>query len=229
LELGSKPSDYILDSPIEVEHWRPANFDGKYLGRITLLEALSKSRNAAAVRLMEKVKRSTVIQVARRLGVVSSLLDRPSLALGCSEMSLLEVCAAYSCFSNGGYKVKPYTIEGICDRFGNVEYWHKPVADKVIDPKHIKYMNEMLTAVVSANGTGKRAVLENRWAAGKTGTTQDSRDAWFVGYTRHLLAGIWIGKDDNSPMRNVLGGDLPALAWKEFMKNVYARVEMVAR
>lgn len=224
LELGNKPGDFILDSPIEIGDWRPTNFDGRYLGRITLLEALSKSRNAAAVRLMEKVKRSTVIQTARRLGIVSSLLDKPSLALGCSEMTLLEICTAYNCFSNGGYRVKPYAIQGICDKLGNVKYWHKPMGEKVIRPKNLEYMNNMLAAVISPNGTGKRAILNHQWAGGKTGTTQDSRDAWFIGYTKHLLAGIWIGKDDNSPMRNVLGGDLPALAWKEFMKNVYEHI-----
>ena len=229
LELGNKPSDYILDSPIEVDDWRPTNFDGKYLGRITLLEALSKSRNAAAVRLMVKVKRSTVIQIARRLGIASSLLDKPSLALGCSEMNLLEVCMAYNCFSNGGYRVKPYAVLGICDKLGNVKYWHKSMAERVIHPKHIEYMNKMLTAVISPNGTGKRAILDHQWAGGKTGTSQDNRDAWFIGYTKHLLAGVWIGKDDNSPMRNVSGGDLPALAWKEFMKNVYEHMNVVTK
>lgn len=227
LEFGSKPNDPILDAPIEVDHWRPTNFDGKYLGRITLSEALSKSRNAAAVRLMEKVKRSTVIQLARRLGIVSSLLDKPSLALGCSEVTLLEICSAYNCFSNGGYRVKSYAIQGICDRLGNVKYWHTPAAEKVIQPRHNEYMNKMLTAVISPNGTGRKAILDGRWSGGKTGTSQDNRDAWFIGYTKHLLAGIWIGKDDNSPMRNVSGGDLPALAWKEFMKNVYEHMDVV--
>ena len=179
--------------------------------------ALAQSINTVAVRLNQDVGRGRTIEVAQRLGVKSELRDGPALALGTSEVTLLEMTGAYTAFSNGGDVVEPHVINRVRTSSGRVLFENIPPRTRVIDPTVIGPLNEMLNAVV-VYGTGRRAALPDRPAAGKTGTTQDFRDAWFVGYTGQLTAGVWIGNDDGKPMNRATGGSLPAEIWNQVMR-----------
>ncbi len=217
LETGYRPDDIIEDSPLSIGDWVPKNYDGKFKGAMTLTDALAQSRNLAAVRLYQQVGGERVIDLARRLGIVSPLRDHPSLALGTSEVTPLEIVTAYAHFANGGRVVVPYGITEIRDRAGRVLYRRqKGGLGRAVAPLPVRNLVGMLEQVIE-NGTGRRARI-GRPAAGKTGTTQDNRDAWFVGFTPELVAGIWIGKDKGTPMKNVSGGSLPARIWARFMK-----------
>jgi penicillin-binding protein 1A len=163
------------------------------------------------------VGRWRVIRTARRLGIHSELRDQPSLALGTSEVTLLELTSAYAPFANGGRGVVPHIITQVRNGDGKVIYARKGSGlGQVVALGYVGAMNDMLTATV-AYGTGKQAAIPDQVAAGKTGTSQDSRDAWFVGYTAQYVAGVWIGNDDNSKMRNVTGGSMPAKVWHDIM------------
>ena len=217
-EAGLRPDDIVADSPIEVDGWRPRNYADRYRGDITLTEAFAQSSNAAAVRLSEQVGRARVIDVARRLGVASPLADEPSLALGASEVSLLELTGAYAVVANGGHGLWPYGITEIRDRDGRVLYRRQGSGPgRVLDGATAAAMGGLLRAVV-ARGTGRAAQIDHAAVpvAGKTGTSQDFRDAWFVGYTPELVAGVWLGNDDSRPMDNVTGGGAPARLWRDF-------------
>ena len=217
LEQGLTPATRMEDSPVTVDGWSPQNVTGRYEGEVTLKRALSDSINSVAVKLSERVGRDKVSEAARRLGIASPISSHPSLALGTSEVSLFELTAAYLPLANGGRAGAPYAVTEIRTRGGQVVYRRQPWPDeKIIAPRIVDRMNEMLAAVIES-GTGKAADLGNRPAAGKTGTTQDYRDGWFVGYTADLVAGVWFGNDDNAPMRSVGGGDFPARAWRQFM------------
>ncbi len=219
LEQGMTPDDTVTDGPISIGDWRPRNFDGRYLGNISLREAVAKSINTVAVQVAEKVGRDQVIEVARLLGITSDLKPHPSLALGVFEVGVLELTAAYAAFANGGYAVQPYGVLEIRDTQNNVlfrrqsggAYAHMLPAGILGD------VNDLLSAVIE-QGTGRAARI-GRPAAGKTGTTSDYRDAWFVGYTPDLIAAVWVGNDDNSPMKKVTGGGLPAQIWRGFMSD----------
>ena len=217
-EAGLRPDDIVADSPIEVDGWRPRNYADRYRGEITLTEAFAQSSNAAAVRLSEQIGRARVIDVARRLGVASPLADEPSLALGASEVSLLELTGAYAVVANGGDGLWPYGITEIRDRDGRVLYRRQGSGPgRVLDGPTAAAMRGLLRAVV-ARGTGRAAQIDDAGVpvAGKTGTSQDFRDAWFVGYTPELVAGVWLGNDDSRPMDNVTGGGAPARLWRDF-------------
>jgi penicillin-binding protein 1A len=217
LEQGLTPATRIADSSVVVDGWEPQNVTGRYQGDVTLKRALAESINTVAVKLSERVGRDKVRETARRLGVASPISAHPSLALGTSEVSLLELTAAYLPFANGGRGVGPFAVTEIRTRGGHVVYRRQPWPDeRIVAPAHLAAMNEMLSEVI-AGGTGKAARPGSRPAAGKTGTTQDYRDGWFVGYTADLVAGVWVGNDDNSPTRNVGGGDIPARVWRQFI------------
>jgi penicillin-binding protein 1A len=200
IERGRRPDDTVLDAPIRVGDWSPANFEHRYLGEITLEQALAQSVNTAAVRLMLGAGGPrAVAAVAARLGIADRLPVNASLALGTGEVGLLELTASYAAFFNGGRRVTPYGLA------------HGPFVapEPAIAPEDAAAMARMLGGVV-AHGTGHAAALPGRMVAGKTGTTQDFRDAWFIGAVNGTLIGVWLGNDDNTPMRGVTGSGLPA-------------------
>jgi penicillin-binding protein 1A len=216
LEAGLRPDDRFVDGPIQIGNWRPRNYTNRYLGEITVAEALAESINTVAAQVAQRAGIPQVIAVARRLGISSELARDASLALGTSDVNLLELVSAYAPFANGGSGVLAYGIAEITDSTGRVVYRRSGSGlGQVVPPDEVGLMNGMLAGVI-AHGTGKAAALP-RPAAGKTGTTQEYRDAWFIGYTADLVAGIWLGNDDNTPMNKVTGGTLPAPAWRSFM------------
>ncbi|TNE38099.1 MAG: penicillin-binding protein 1A [Alphaproteobacteria bacterium] len=218
LEQGWRPSDTLYDQPIKIGNWQPTNYKDTYQGRVTLTTALSKSINTVAVQLAETVGRERVISTAHRVGLRADLEPVRSLPLGTGAVSPLDLTAAYVPFANGGEGVFPHAIERIKTRKGKVLYERQGSGPgRVIAPIYVAQMNEMLVRTV-VTGTGRRARLAGgRPMAGKTGTSQDSRDAWFVGYTANIVASVWVGNDDNSPMKSVTGGTLPAAIWADFM------------
>ena len=216
LEHGMRPTDIFDDHRIRIGKWEPHNFENKYLGPVTAADALAESLNSVAAQVLERAGIDNVIEAARRLGISSNLTRDASLALGTSEVSLIDLASAYCAFASGGIGAWPYSISEIRDTHGAV-LWHRSGEGpgRVIDPEIAGEMNRMLMGVMQ-HGTGKSAQLD-RPAAGKTGTTQDFHDALFVGFTADLVAAVWFGNDDNAPMKNVTGGTLPARTWKAFM------------
>jgi penicillin-binding protein 1A len=215
LEAGLRPEDRISAAPIEVDGWAPRNLDGSYPTSITLLDSFAGSVNTAAVRLGEQVGRQRVIRLAERLGITSPLRDEPSLSLGSSEVRLLELTAAYATVANGGYLVWPEGIESIAGADGETVYRRRPLDEPVLAPAVVRAMTAMLETTLD-RGTGRQASLR-RFAAGKTGTSSEYRDAWFVGFTDALVVGVWVGNDDGTPMPRVTGGGLPARIFREFI------------
>jgi penicillin-binding protein 1A len=215
LESGMSPDDTVSDGGITVGGWSPRNFDSIHRGDITLREALARSVNTSTVRLAQRVGMGSVIAAARRCGIASPLRRGLATALGASEVSLLELSGAFAPFANGGEGVIPYGIVEIREASGRVLWRRSGGAGRVIARSALPQMLDMLGAVVRS-GTGRAAQLD-RPAAGKTGTSQEFRDAWFVGFTADLLAGVWMGNDDNTPMERITGGSLPARAWRAFM------------
>ncbi len=216
LEHGMQPTDMFNDHHIRIGKWEPHNFENKYMGNVTASEALAESLNSVAVQVLERAGLDNVIEAARRLGISSTMTHDASLALGTSEVSLIDLATSYCAFATGGIGAWPFGISEIRDTHGHV-LWRRTGEGpgRVIDPAIAGEMNRMLMGVMQ-HGTGKSAQLD-RPAAGKTGTTQDSRDALFVGFTADLVTAVWFGNDDNSPMKNVTGGTLPARTWKAFM------------
>ena len=219
LEKGARPDDMVLDVPIRVGNWSPANFEQTYRGEITLEEALAQSSNTAAVRLLLRAGGArAVAAVARRLGIADKLPDNASLALGTGEVGLLELAAAYAPFFNGGHAVVPTGLASVAADGRDL-----PLArsrpKQVIDPEVAAMMARMLGAVV-ARGSGHAAALPGRSVAGKTGTTQDNRDAWFVGCIDGRIIGIWIGNDRGQSMRGVTGGTLPARLFHDIAEEI---------
>jgi len=215
LEAGLRPEDHISAAPIEVDGWRPRNDDDTYPPSITVADAFAHSVNTAAVRLTEQVGHKAVIKMARRLGITSTLRDDPSLALGSSEVRLLELTGAYASIANHGRLVWPEAIESIEGSNNKVLYRRRPVDEPVLEPAVVRAMRAMLEVTV-LRGTGRQAAL-HRFVAGKTGTSSDNRDAWFIGFTDDLVVGVWVGNDDGRPMAGVSGGSLPALIFRDFI------------
>jgi penicillin-binding protein 1A len=215
-EQGMTPDTAMFDGPIKIGSWAPRNYEGSYRGDVTVREAFARSLNSVAVQMSERIGRKHVVEAARRLGITSDLTPGPSIALGASGVSLLELTGAYATFDNGGYGVWPRGIEQIRDRSGAILYQRAGAGPGLlVQPQQVANMQDVLTSVVEW-GTGRRARI-GRPAAGKTGTGQDFRDAWFIGFTAELVTGVWLGNDDNSPMKNVTGGGLPAQLWHNFM------------
>ena len=196
VEAGWQPGNTIDDRPLRIKGWQPANFDGKFRGPITLDEAFAHSVNTAAVRLAQTVGPDKVAATARQLGIVSALQPVPSIALGTSEVTLLELTGAYLPFASGGIRRPLFGVVEVEDDQGKSYYRYAPTEIRVIAPAAAESMHELMVSVVTT-GTGRAAALPDRIAAGKTGTTQDGRDAWFVGYAGDVIAGVWLGNDDN--------------------------------
>ncbi len=216
LEAGLRPSDHFVDGPIQIGTWRPRDYDNRYQGDMTLAEALAQSINTIAVQVSLRAGVDNIAAVAHRLGIASPLTRDASIALGTDEVNLLELTSAYAPFANGGFGVWPYGIAEIRDSKAKILFRRSGSGPgRVVSPEFDGEMNEMLAGVID-HGTGRSAALP-RPAAGKTGTTQDYRDAWFIGYTADLVAGVWFGNDSNAPMNKVTGGSLPAEAWRAFM------------
>ncbi|MBL4692145.1 MAG: PBP1A family penicillin-binding protein [Magnetovibrio sp.] len=218
-DAGLTPATVMIDEPITIDNWSPKNFKKTFAGSMTLAEAMMRSVNTIAVKVSEEAGRSNVQAMAKKLGITTPLTDKPSLALGVSETSVLDLTAAYGTFATGGFGLWPYAIVEIQDASGHTLYQRSGGGPgRVIPPSYAGAMNAMLSGVVyGAKGTGKAARLGNRPAAGKTGTSQGYRDAWFVGYTADLITGVWMGNDAGTPMQGVTGGSLPARLWKDFM------------
>ncbi len=223
LEAGLTPSTVMVDGPVTVGGWSPSNFSGRYDGAMTLAEALKHSVNTVAVKVGERAGWRRVVAVARRLGLAGDLPATPSLALGAGEVTLLELTSAYAAFANRGGGVWAYGIEEIRDRAGNVLYRRRGSGPgRVVADDHVAAINAMLAGVI-ADGTGRAADF-GRPAAGKTGTSQNFRDAWFVGYSADLACGVWMGNDNDTPMKGVTGGGAPARLWRQVMSAAHARL-----
>lgn len=216
LQAGMSPGDMIDDAPIKVGDWQPRNFDGKYAGPVTMADGLARSINTVAVRIALETGMNRITKTARELGIDPGDAPDASVALGTGDASLLEVVSAYAPFANGGQGIIPYGITEIRDGGGTVLYQRTGSGPgRTVSPENVGQMNAMLRRVIDI-GTGKRAAL-GRPAAGKTGTSQNYRDAWFVGFTGDYVAGVWLGNDDGRPMKGVTGGSYPASIWKDVM------------
>jgi penicillin-binding protein 1A len=223
LERGLTPQTIRDDRPIELNGWRPENFNHEYLGPVTLTHALSSSLNSVAVRLTEELGPANVVSTARRLGVTSKLDANPSIALGTSEVSVLEIVSAYAPFANGGLAARPHVVERIRAARDDRTLYARPKSapTRVIEARYVAMMNAMMRETV-ASGTARRADLPIWQVAGKTGTSQDFRDAWFIGFTSQLVTGVWLGNDDNTPTKKITGGGLPIEVWSQFMRTAHA-------
>ncbi len=222
LEAGMKPESKLIDEPLTIDGWSPQNFKREHLGSMTMAEALARSINTVAVKVSERAGRERVVDAARRLGMGGDMTNTPALALGVSETTLLELSAAYATFAGGGLAVWPYAISEVHDTndaAGDALYRREGSArPRTVAGKHVVAMRAMLEDAVNKDyGTGKAARLKGRTQAGKTGTSQGYRDAWFIGFTPDLVAGVWLGNDNATPMKNVTGGTLPARLWRDFM------------
>jgi penicillin-binding protein 1A len=217
LEAGARPDSMVNDAPVKIGNWSPENFDEKYRGPVTLASAFAQSLNTVAAQLVMQVGPDKVVSLAHRLGIDSDIQANASIALGTSEVSLVELTSAYASFMNGGYKATPHIVKRITDPDGKVlyeaDYANPP---RVLSEPVAATMNGMMNRVIN-EGTGKAAKIDGWQAAGKSGTTQSFRDALFVGYTSIMTTGIWFGNDDGAFMKKVTGGGLPAKAWKEYM------------
>lgn len=217
MEHGVTPTDVRQDAPVSLGGWTPTNYGGRYAGAVTVQEALARSINTVSVRLAREVGPDQVAAFARRCGL-ASIPEHPglSIALGAYEVTLLQMAGGYQVFQTGGGRTTPYLISEISSTRGEVVYAHPPSAPvPVYDPLYATRMVRMLEGVITS-GTGTAANV-GRPAAGKTGTSQKWRDAWFVGFTPDLLAGVWVGNDNDRPMAEVTGGEIPAHIWKQFM------------
>lgn len=216
LQNGYKPSDIIGDFPISIGDWQPENIDKKYHGEVSLTEALAKSYNLATINLAQSLSKSEIIRTAQKMGITTPIQNTPSLALGAFEVKVIDMAVAYSAIANGGYATWPYAIKEIYSRDGYQLYMREnDDNNQILDRRAVKDMAKMLERVIQT-GTGRKAKLPF-FAAGKTGTSQDYRDAWFVGFTDKYIAAVWVGNDDNSPMKKVGGSSLPAEIWRKVM------------
>ncbi|MEQ1930390.1 MAG: PBP1A family penicillin-binding protein [Parvularculaceae bacterium] len=217
LESGVTPDSVFVDQPVDIDGWKPENYTPGYQGRMRLTEAVAKSINTIAVQISEQIGRASSVEMARRLGIKSHIEPVASIALGGISVTLEELAAAYIPFADNGWGPEPYAIERIENQSLELIYERPALKPRrAIAEETAEGMTHLLYQVMST-GTGAGARLSNRDAAGKTGTTNDWRDAWFVGYTAQLVAGVWVGNDDFTPMQKVTGGTIPARIWKEFM------------
>ena len=218
LEAGHSPDEIVNDGPVNIRGWKPQDFEGRYRGEIPLIQAFALSSNSVAAQLTDQVGAKAVASTARRLGIASPLAEVSSLALGTSGVTPLELTGAYAPFANGGNGVVPFGVLKIKTRSGKILYQRKPPGiGAVMSVQDNMQMTRMMLEV-TATGTGKAARLDERPIAGKTGTTQDFRDAWFVGFTADLVCGVWIGNDNNAPMHKATGGAVPAHIFHAFMR-----------
>lgn len=216
LEAGFEPGTMVMDAPVDVAGYRPTNFENGFAGEISLINAFARSLNTVSVRLLMRVGARKVVAMAKRLGISSTIPANASIALGSAEVTPLELTGAYAVLANGGRRADPYGIREVRSADGDVIFRRDGgSAERLLTEKVVGQMNRLLAAVIDY-GSGKAARL-GRPAGGKTGTSQDYRNAWFMGVTGQLVAGVWVGNDDGSPMLKVTGGGLPAQIWKAFM------------
>jgi len=228
VEAGYTPETPVVDQPVKIGNWSPKNYSGTFAGQMTLANAVAQSTNTVAAYVADQVGRDSVSRAARRLGISSRIGLEPAMALGAVEVSPLEMATAYDAFANGGRRVEAYGISRIRTPQGRVIYQRSargPVGGQAINNPPLYYMNQMLRGVVTS-GTGRSVAIPGRDLAGKSGTTSDYKDAWFVGYTGGFVAAVWVGKDDNTAMRGVTGGSSPAAIWKGFMTAVLPRLNV---
>jgi penicillin-binding protein 1A len=224
MEQGYTPDSVAIDQPIRIGSWEPENYKHKYLGEVTLRTAMANSLNSVAAQLANNVGPENVVAVAHRLGITSHLGNDASIALGTSEVTLLELTSAFTPFANGGYSIVPFSVRRIVTRDGQVIYERSGDGlGQAMANRDLGSMNSMMRAVVN-EGTAKKAQIPDFDIAGKTGTSQDYRDAWFIGYSSYLVGGVWLGNDDNSPTKTVTGGSVPAAIWKDVMEVAHANL-----
>jgi penicillin-binding protein 1A len=225
---GYTPDSIVPDAPINIGGWAPRNYGRSYAGPVSLTTALARSINTVPVRLAQSVGRDKIIETAAALGVRTPLRSSRPLPLGVSEMTVMDQAAGYGAFANGGYRMDPYAITEIRNLAGEVLYSHDrdgPERVRAIPPDKAEEMNRMLHAV-NTSGTGRRALIDGVPTAGKTGTSQAHRDAWYVGYTGNLVTSVWMGNDDFRPTRRLTGGQLPAMAWQHYMSHAHQGIDL---
>ena len=228
LERGLTPETVREDKPVVLKGWKPENYSRDYHGSVTLTQALAHSLNTVSVRLTLELGPAAVAKTAYRLGIASKLDPNPSLALGTSEVSLIELTSAYAPFANGGEAVTPHVVERVRNHAGKVLFARKPQKlGRIIEPSYVAMMNTMMRETL-LTGTAQKAQLPGWPAAGKTGTSQDFRDAWFIGYTGHLVTGVWLGNDDSSPTKKATGGGVPVEIWSRLMKVAHQGVAVAS-
>lgn len=224
LEQGVDPRSMWEDKPIVIEHpgpgqppWAPSNYTNDYIGEISMTYALARSINTIAVQIAEMVGRENIVEMAHRLGITSDLVPYASLTLGVNVVTMLEMAVAYAHIANDGHSVIAYGVEEITDPDGNMIYKRLPSPrGRVLSADTTEKMRTMLQ-IVMEEGTGQGAQISGHFTAGKTGTSQDHRDAWFCGFSDELVTIVWMGNDDNKPMKKVTGGQLPGKLWQDFM------------
>ncbi len=217
LEIGVSPYDVRIDQPVTIDDWTPKNFSRVHMGPVTVAEAMRDSLNTVAALLAQETTEESIINLSRKFGISADMEPFPSIALGSQEVTLWDLTRSYGPFMTGGRRVDPYLIEKISTTRGEVIYEraeYEPA--RVFDRDNAEVMTGMLADVIRS-GTGTAAQVEGWPVAGKTGTSQSSRDAWFVGYSSELLGGVWTGNDDDTPMDGVTGGGLPARLWADMM------------
>jgi penicillin-binding protein 1A len=228
IEGGLTPETIRQDAPLDLKGWKPENYTHEYFGAVTLTQALAMSLNTVAVRVGLEVGPKNVVRTAHRLGISSKLEANPSIALGTSEVSVIELVGAYAPFANGGLGVSPHVVTKIRTNEGKLLYARQPdQLSQVIEPQHVAMMNRMMQETL-LSGTARKAEIPGWMAAGKTGTSQDFRDAWFIGYTANLVTGVWLGNDDNSPTKKATGGGLPVEVWTRFMRTAHQGVPVAS-
>ncbi len=228
VEAGYTPETPVVDEPVRIGNWSPRNYSGNFIGQTTMANAVAQSTNTVAAYVADQIGRDSVARAARRLGISSRIGLEPAMALGAVEVSPLDMATAYDAFANGGRRVEAYGISRIRTPQGRVIYQRAArdaAAGQAINNPSLFYMNQMLRGVVTS-GTARSAAISGRDIAGKTGTTSDYKDAWFVGYTGGFVTAVWVGKDDNTAMRGVTGGAAPAAIWKGFMEAALPRLNV---
>jgi penicillin-binding protein 1A len=224
LERGLTPDSMRDDRPLSVKGWRPENYTREYFGNVSLSQALAMSLNTVSVRLTLEFGPTAVVKTAHRLGIASKLEPNASIGLGTSEVSVIELVSAYAAFASGGLAVTPHVVERVRTAGGKVLYRRMPDSlGRVIDGRYVAMMNHMMRETL-LSGTARKADLPGWPAAGKTGTSQDFRDAWFIGYTAQYVTGVWLGNDDGSPTLKTSGSGLPVEIWSRVMKTAHQNV-----
>ncbi|WP_269769536.1 transglycosylase domain-containing protein, partial [Neoroseomonas rubea] len=222
VEAGARPEELVADGPLTLGGWSPGNGTWRPRGEITIEDAFAHSVNTAAVRLLQRAGGPRpVAAAAERLGLPGPFPREASLALGTTEVTLLDLVTAYAAFGNRGHRVTPHGVAEARAE-GRAIPWAAPPRSQAVAPEAAETMRRMMAATV-ARGTGRAAAVPGLAVAGKTGTTQDNRDAWFVGIAGGLVMGVWLGNDDATPMEGVAGGGLPARLFREILETARAR------